>query len=481
MMDDDDRIFTLPRKPATLLEELDASVEAMAQAFEAEQMAEIKRLASLSKVRYEAERLGAAARLDMRLGTLDELVKNEQQRHPPDEPQLDRIPWAAAVDGDKLVTELIGDLTRYVSLESDYAAVVAFWTIHTYLLDHIYITPRLAVTAPQPRCGKTTLMSWLETVVQRPIGGVVNISAAGVFHIVEERKPTLLIDEADTFLAKNDELRGILNSGHQKNGVVLRWDPKAKCSIEYKTFSACAISLIGTLPATLQDRSVCVRLQRRRPDEKIASLRGDRISDELARRCARWALDNQHLYAYADPAMPEQLFNRVEDNWRPLIAIADVIGGEWPTRFREIAVRIAALEAGEDPSADTQLLRDIQDIFGDRPWITTDELLGRLHLREYIMSSKRLANRLKPYSIKPKQERRGDVERGHRGYLAKDFADVFARYLGVPDVPDVTVAEIPPQEQIESIVYIPNPAEPSVTSGTSGTAPGRVIGIRRRI
>jgi hypothetical protein len=253
-------------------------------------------------------------------------------------------------------------------------------------------------------------------------------------HIVEEHQPTLLIDEADTFLATKNELRGILNSGHQKNGFVHRWDPQAKRIRSYPTFCACAISLIGVLPPTLQDRSVRVRLRRRRPDEKIASLRTDLMNDEIARRCSRWALDNRHIYANTNPAMPGQLFNRVEDNWRPLVAIADVIGGEWPTRLREIAVRIAELEAGEDPSTDTQLLRDIQDIFAERPWVTTNDLLSGLDNREHVMSGKRLANTLKPYGIEPKQERRG--ARVERGYLAKDFADAFARYLDVPFVPD---------------------------------------------
>jgi hypothetical protein len=388
-------------------------------------------LALLPAVKYEQVRIGFAAKLGMRLSILDKLVKQEQEQHQAPERSScsERKPWLSAVNGGELISELIGDLTRYVSLEPDYAAVASFWTLHTYLVNQTFITPRLAITAPQPRCGKTTLVNWLGTVVQRPMSSV-NVSAAAVFHIVEQLQPTLLIDEADTFLATQNELRGILNSGHQKNGVVHRWDPHAKCIRSYPTFCACAISLIGTLPSTLQDRSVRIRLRRRRPDEPIASLRSDQITDDIARRCARWAADNE---PNADPAIPVELFNRVEDNWRPLLALADVVGGEWPTRLREIAVKIAELEAGEDPSADTQLLRDIHDIFADRDWVTTNELLTRLHRREYSISGKRLANKLKPYGIEPRQERRG--ERIERGYLAKDFADAFARYLDVPLVP----------------------------------------------
>jgi hypothetical protein len=66
------------------------------------------------------------------------------------------MPWATAVVGSDLLRDLISDLTRYVSIEPDYAAATSFWALHTYLVGQSFITPRLAITAPQPRCGKTT-------------------------------------------------------------------------------------------------------------------------------------------------------------------------------------------------------------------------------------------------------------------------------------------------------------------------------------
>ena len=32
----------------------------------------------------------------------------------------------------------------------------------------------------------------------------------------------------------------------------------------------------------------------------------------------------------ADPVVPPELHDRAADNWRPLLAIADLVGGEWP-------------------------------------------------------------------------------------------------------------------------------------------------------
>jgi hypothetical protein len=116
-----------------------------------------------------------------------------------------------------------------------------------------------------------------------------------------------------------------------------------------------------------------------------------------------------------------------------------MVGGEWPTRLRDIAVKIAERDAGEDPSADTQLLRDIHEIYAGRDWVTTAQLVAGLELRDHKLTGKMLANRLKPYNIEPRQERRG--ERVQRGYHASDFKDAWTRYLSVPDVPDVPDAE----------------------------------------
>ena len=426
----------------------------------------IVELAGLSADDYEQQRRVAATQVGMRLPVLDAMVKAFQKQMPePEKSQLaPRLPWTTAVNGEALIDDLIADLTRYVVVDRDYTAVTAFWALHTYLVNHGYITPRLFITAPQRGCGKSTLVDWLTTVVQKPVSSV-NISAAAVFHIVEDDQPTIIIDEADTFLKLKDELRGVLNSGHRKGGYVSRYDARIKGSKSYSTFSAVALSLIGDLPSTLQDRSVRIRLRRRTLDEKISSLRLDKVNDDLARRCARWALDNQSFVANADPTMPEQLYNRVEDNWRPLITLADVIGGEWPERLREIAVRIAALDAGDDQSAETQFLRDIREIFGDQDWLTTVQLLAGLHGPEHVgLTGKGLAIKLKNYDVAPRQERRGG--RVERGYLAKDFADTFKRYLGVPVVPDVPDADGQADEVEDGVEAV----RASGTNGTSGTA-----------
>jgi putative DNA primase/helicase len=216
-----------------------------------EQEERIRELAGLSELEYENQRHAVCSRWGMRVSVLDKLVERERVKlRAADEALgLDRKPSLEPISGLELIENLVTDLTRYVSLEPDYAIAASFWVIHTYLLDYTFITPRLAITAPEPRCGKTTLLDWLRTTVQRP-KSTDNISAAAVYHVVEDRHPTLLIDEADTFLGNNQELRGILNSGHRQDGTVDRWNAKNRTLDTYSTYSACAISLIGNLPST---------------------------------------------------------------------------------------------------------------------------------------------------------------------------------------------------------------------------------------
>src|SRR5262249_8887595 len=148
---------------------------------------------------------------------------------------------------------------------------------------------RLGVRSPTKQCGKTTLLDVIGRLVLRPLP-TANVTAAAIFRVVEGHRPTLLVDEVDTFLHENDELRGILNSGHRKGGTVLRTVGDDFEVRAFGTYAAVAIALIGALPDTLHDRAVTVDLKRRLPSEKVDPFRPDRANnlDVLARKAARW-------------------------------------------------------------------------------------------------------------------------------------------------------------------------------------------------
>jgi hypothetical protein len=255
----------------------------------AEIAAEIARLAKLPTVEYERERKGAAKRLDIRASILDSLVEgkheksgNGKQGHALGLPEPK--PWPDPVNGADLLDALSASIRQHVVMSDRAADTATLWVLHTYLLDCFGISPRLAITSPEKQCGKTTLLDVLARLVWRPLP-TANATAAAIFRVVEKQPPTLLIDEADTFLPEKDELRGILNSGHHQGGSVIRTVGEAFEPRAFSTYSACAIALIGKLPATLTDRSVPIALRRRRADEPIEAFRIDRTGhlDERAR------------------------------------------------------------------------------------------------------------------------------------------------------------------------------------------------------
>src|SRR5438105_10125785 len=119
-------------------------------------------------------------------------------------------PWPEPVNGKSLLDELRQFLTLFVILPKWAAETLALWILHTYAFELRDVSTYLGIESPEKRCGKTTLLTVLSELVNRP-EVAANISSPAFYRMIEEARPTLLIDEADTVLHGNDELRGILN------------------------------------------------------------------------------------------------------------------------------------------------------------------------------------------------------------------------------------------------------------------------------
>jgi putative DNA primase/helicase len=157
-------------------------------------------------------------------------------------------PWPDRVDGAALLSDMTDAILKYVVMEKGSAEALALWLLHAHALDAFQTSPRLGVTSPEKRCGKTTALDVLEAMAPRPLS-TSNTTAAAIFRTIETMRPTLLIDEADTFLTTSDEIRGILNSGHRRSGAfVLRLVGDNHEPRRFSTWGAVAIALIGKLP-----------------------------------------------------------------------------------------------------------------------------------------------------------------------------------------------------------------------------------------
>jgi len=367
----------------------------------------------------------------------------------------DPAPWPEPVEAAALLDELEAVFLRFVVLPDGAAAALALWTLHTFAHESAAVSPLLGITSPEKRCGKTTLLSLLTRLTLRALPAS-NITPAALFRTVERYRPTLIIDEADTFLREREELRGILNSGHtRETAFVVRTAGDDHEPRRFSTWSPKAIALIGRLPSTLEDRAIPIPMKRKARGEQVERLRLDRIAESVAdlrSQAARWAQDRAEGLQRTDPEIPDGLHDRAADNWRPLLAIADDAGDAWPAKARDAAVQLSGTGDG-DASIRVQLLGDLRAALANAPEgrLFTADLLDLLVADESRpwgewrrgkpLSAHGLGRLLNPFGIRSRKIRIGDETR--QGYRAEDLAEAFERYL--PAVPPPAKPEHPEQ------------------------------------
>jgi len=273
-----------------------------------------------------------------------------------------------------------------------------------------------------------------------------NATPATVFRSIEAWQPTLLMDEAETYVLGREELRGILNSGHTPaSAYVLRCQGDDFTPQAFSTWCPKFFALIGELPSTLEDRSICIRMRRKMKGEHVKKFVKGKADGTLAilrSKMARWASDHLQALRDADPDIPTELHDRAADNWRPLLAIADAAGGEWPERARAAAVVLAAQQSDDPQDHGLLLLQDIRNIvlWDEDNKITTERLVNRLigleerpwadWKRGRPMNGSDLAAMLRPFGLRSTKVRVSATQT-RQGYYLTPFHDVFQRYLRV--------------------------------------------------
>jgi hypothetical protein len=347
---------------------------------------------------------------------------------------------------------------RFVSTGDAEVTVLALWTMHTHAFGVSYYTEYLEITSPEKQSGKTRTLEVLNSVVREP-QFTASISPAALARTVGQSQPTLLLDELDALLKGDKEMseavRGILNSGFQADGAFTRMVGvgAAMKPEQFSTFSPKAMAGIGTLPDTLADRSITIRLERspRGTCEKFRprgmGAKSKQLQKELTNLknwAAEWATQNHQKLADAEPQCPTDFSDRQQDISEPLLAIADLIGGAWPTKARSALLTIFTSAAAEDQSPRTQLLSDIKDVFDatgvDK--LTSEDLIAKLTEIETSpwgewrhgkpMSARGLAEQLKPFNIGPRSIRFQD-DRVKRGYQRETFSPLWTRYVADRD------------------------------------------------
>ena len=403
----------------------------------------IAALARLGVMDYQRRRVPEAKHLGISVTALDKLVRQTRAQAEEEDfalPHWEVEPWPEPVDGATLLSDIERVFQRYIYLPIGAPAALPLWTLHAWTMDAGDISPFVALVSPTKRCGKTSVLIILLYLTPRS-ELASNISSSALFRYIEEIRPTLLIDEADSFAKDDEEMRGILNSGHTKaaahviRNVEVNGEHKPR---RFSTWAPKAIATIRSLADTLEDRAVVVTLQRKPRGATVARLRKRDNNEfaELRRKALRWANDNSGRLVDPEPSIPDALNDRAADNWRPLLAIADLAGGDWPAKAREAAL---ALSGEEVSSLNIELLTDIKKAFGDldciasadlvealvadpeRPWATcgkNGKPLTQNHLARLLRSFRIISETVHP------------AGRAHaKGYLRARFEEAWEGYL----------------------------------------------------
>ncbi|MEV5602273.1 DUF3631 domain-containing protein [Streptomyces sp. NPDC052299] len=394
-------------------------------------------------------------------------------------------------EGPVVLDDLRAAIGRYVVLPSVEAlSAVTLWVAASHIQPALQHAPRLAVVGPTKGCGKSRVLDVLHETVHQPMM-TVNTSPAVVFRVIGKNPPTLLVDEADTIFGPKagdkEDLRGLLNAGHQRNRPAWRISGPEHKPTAFPTFAMAALAGIGDLPDTIMDRAVVLRMQKRKPGERIAPFRSRYSVPELnalRNRLTAWLAPLRSTAGGLVPRMPVE--DRAADTWEPLVIVADLAGGHWPSRARAACLAMTRNEVVQDEQTTlkTRLLRDIRRVFeqqGDTRAMRSHDLLAALvqdaeaPWAEYGtkgLNAYHLANLLRDFGVAPANHR---FENGRqaKAYTRNQFLDAWARYCPDPTPPAPTASDAAPAHRAQGRPPIPPTGPPLVSP------PGEPAGPRR--
>ena len=438
---------------------------------------EVLQLAALSLRDYEKVRAEKAKEMGVRVSFLDSAVT--AARSMPEgrggsniffsEPEL----WPHPVDGESLLDALQEVFERFLVLPQGGSSLMALWVLHTYCFAAFSLSPYLTFVSPTKQCGKTTAMNLLSGLVHKPLPAS-NATGPVIYRAIDKWRPTLLLDEVDSFVTKNEQMRGIINAGHTKRlAYVLRCVGDDNEPKHFSVWSPKALAAIGNIQPTIMDRSIVVPMQRKKPSQKVERLEDEFLDspelEVLRRKCMRWANDNTEIVRHNRPSIRDGLNDRVADNWTTLMKVAEVAG--W-RHHADYALNKLVPQSDDADDLSVMLLNDIRALFekGNCPGMSSEDLVTQLNdmderpwpglNRGQGLTKHRLARILKPFNVRPRTIRFDD--RTPKGYCRASFEKVWEQYL--PPVISVETATTPQRNNSAASSVFENATSPSRVS-----------------
>lgn len=321
---------------------------------------------------------------------------------------------------------------------------IALWVAGTYIFEMFDTFPYLVISASVKRAGKTRLSELIGFASSMPFN-VAGATAAALFRVIQDNKPTIIWDEAESLSSEASSLtRQFLNVGYRKGQTIPRTTGKGVTM--WPTFCPKVFVLIGQVYDTLRDRSIVVEMQRGEPLKRFsyetAKMEGEEIGNEIK---ALIAANLEKIQAAYNETELDFLTDRDAEIWRPIFALAKVLEPDTIEELKRIAVDMAAAKTADVKKYGAteleeqekviqreeyakRLLQDLLTVTAKLKSISSQDAINAL--RELTTSPWRkyrgngldmnmLADLLTMYELRPKPVR--DGEKVFRGYTRKDI------------------------------------------------------------
>lgn len=412
-------------------------------------------LAVMDALAYERSRVAAAEHLKLEPARLDVLVKKIQQKIEDNKNKAHAIagpltkehePWPHPVNLSDVLSEIYQVYKDFVVAKTEVLIAATLWVALTYVFRIFDTLPIAFVTSPDKRSAKTRFLTISAAFCNKPLIAS-NITPVTLFRLLAQESPTLLIDEADTFMNSNESFRGILNAGHTKKAAFVyrleKVDFYTKV-VEYNVFSPKMIASIGNQADTIMDRSIRLELLRKLETEKVRPMYefDAAASDVVCQKLARFSSDAKDALENCRPIYLEGLNDRAKDIWQPILAIAEYAGSDWLEMAKHAALEISGKEV-DVQSKESVMLAAISKAVSLKKVkrITVHELMDLIaddsevewspYSKTRDLKSREMTKILRKFGVHSKTIRVGAAgsEGTAKGYSVDQFGDVFSRYV----------------------------------------------------
>lgn len=354
-----------------------------------------------------------------------------------------------------IITRVRSFLTRFIAFPNDeFADILAVWIVHTWAFDAFRVTPYIYLNSAERGSGKTLTLELLNELC-RNATMAADISAASLYRFIEAARPTMLVDEVDAIWsgAKNEDLRGVLNSGYKHNGKVMRAgafgggspsgdDDETVNSgvVEYSTFCPKVLAGIdnGQMPDTIADRSLTLTL-RRANRSQMAEIEDFYIEDEedaiedLKFAMKNWSEIQRDTLRDPElrPARLPELGPRQNEIARPLLTVARCVNKDWHDQIKDALLKVLGPDEVKLSQQATALLK-VREWFSEHP---TEDKITSATVSEIVgHSGKQIGVWFNAYGIRPFTTNFASLGgKTAKGYRRADFAGAWDRYLPATD------------------------------------------------